>query len=236
MNRILLNYASGGRFRESQIKNSQSGLLAGFNVVYQMSDKEIDATFREKNNTILSSKRGAGYWLWKPYFINLLLRDMNENDILFYADAGSVFVRELQPLFDKILSDVNGVGCFSMAGGHLEKLWTKRDVITYMEADKFADTPQRQASFMMFRGTDYAKKFAAKYLDLCCNYTLISDDQNIHGWNEPDFQEHRHDQSIWSLLTKIHGIHTISEPTQWGQQHGESKPEDQFLVHTRDPK
>ena len=236
MKRILLNYASGGKFRESQIKNSQTGLMAGFNVVYQMSDKEIDSDFRAKNNRILSSKRGAGYWLWKPYFITRLLKDMTENDILFYADSGSVFIKDVQPLFDKITADKNGVGCFSMAGGHLENLWTKRDLITHLDAGKFAETPQRQASFMMFRGTEYAKQFAAEYLNLCCDYNLISDEPNVHGWEEAGFQGHRHDQSIWSLLTKVRGVDTIAEPSQWGQQHGESKPEDQFIFHTRDPK
>ena len=236
MKRILLNYASGGKFRESQIKNSQTGLMAGFNVVYQMSDKNIDTDFRAKNNQILSSKRGVGYWIWKSYFITRLLKDMTEDDILFYADSGSVFIKDVQPLFDKIAADKNGIGCFSMAGGHIEKQWTKRDLITHLDAEKFAETPQRQASFMMFRGTEYAKKFAAEFLSLCCDYHLISDEPNADGWEEAGFQEHRWDQSIWSLLTKVWGVDTMAEPSQWGQQYGESKPEDQFIFHTRDPK
>ena len=37
---------------------------------------------------ILANKRGYGYWLWKPYLIMKTLEQMNDNDILVYADCG----------------------------------------------------------------------------------------------------------------------------------------------------
>jgi hypothetical protein len=88
--KILLNYADG-KFLQSQLKNSHSGLPAGFNVIYQMSRAEIDPEFMTRNQGILTQQRGAGYWLWKAYFIHQLLLRMTEQDILFYADAGSFF-------------------------------------------------------------------------------------------------------------------------------------------------
>lgn len=235
MKRILLNYASGDKFRQSQVKNSQTGLMVGFNIVYQMSDRNIDPVFYRQNKQILSVKRGAGYWLWKPYFIKTILSDLNKDDILFYADSGSFFVKDVCPLFEKIMSDEKGVGCFSMAGGHIEKQWTKRDTIRLVASDEHGETPQRLASFMMFRGTEYAKEIANKYLNHCCDYHTVSDDPNHDGWLEPQFKEHRHDQSVWSLLTKQNGVATMPEPTQWGQHHRESKPEDQYIFHSRDP-
>lgn len=236
--KILLNYADGGKFLQSQLLNSQSGLAAGFNTVYHMNRNEIDAEFLKKNEEILSEKRGVGYWLWKPYFINKILQTMEESDILFYADAGSVFVRRMEPVFEAVISDPKGVVAFKLAGGHIEKRYTKRDVFKHMNLDHvdYTDTPQRMASFMCFRGTEYAKSIAKDYLDLCCDPHLLTDTPNKDGWIEQDFVEHRHDQSIWSLLTKKHNVTILSDPTQWGVQQAENSQEEQYIIHTRDPR
>lgn len=234
--KILLNYADG-KFAQSQVKNSQSGLLAGFNVIYQMSRNEIDPAFQLKNAGTLSQKRGAGYWLWKAYFINQILPRMTELDVLFYSDSGSIFARRVDPLFEAALNDPQGVLCFELAGRHLERLWTKRDVFLHMglDATEYKDTPQRMASFMVFRGTSFAKDLAREFLDLAQIPHLLTDTPNSDQWEEPGFKEHRHDQSLWSLLTKLKKVTTLPDPTQWGQFHKESAPTDQYLLHTRDP-
>ncbi len=233
--KILLNYADG-KFLESQFKNSQTGLAAGFNVVYQMNRSEIGEDFIQSNLQIMSSKRGVGYWLWKSYFINRILAGMGEHDILFYADSGSVFVRRVEPLFNAVMADPKGVIGFRLAGSHLEKHYTRRDVLNFMgmNISEHTDSPQRMASFMCFRGTDAAKQIASEYLSLCCNPKLIMDGPNDDGWKEPGFVDHRHDQSIWSLLTKKHGITILPDPTQWGLHHKETIEADVFINHTRD--
>ena len=205
--RILLNYASG-KFLESQFKNSQSGLAAGFNVVYQMSDAEIDSDFYENNKIILSQKRGAGYWLWKAYFVNKLIQTLSETDILFYSDSGSIFIKKMDSIFEHIQNDHRGVIAFRMAGEHIEKLWTKRDLFTHMKLNefKYTDTPQRMASFMAFRGTKFAKNLSEEYLNLATNEHLITDEPNRDGWAEVGFHDHRHDQSIW---------HTCGRRRKW---------------------
>ncbi len=233
--KILLNYADG-KFLESQLKNSQSGLAAGFNVVHQMSRSEIDSEFAVRHDGILSQKRGAGYWLWKSYFINKILHNMDKNDILFYSDSGSVFVRRVEPIFQAVMNDPKGIIGFALAGGHLEKYYTKRDLFNHMgiNTTEYTDTPQRMASFMCFRKTPESLAIALEYSELVSNPHLITDTPNKDGWVEPGFMDHRHDQSIWSLLTKKHGITILPDPTQWGVQHGENTAEHQYLSHTRD--
>lgn len=234
--KILLNYADG-RFLQSQFKNSQTGLAAGFNVVYQMSKADIDPVFAKENESILSQKRGAGYWLWKPYFINRIISGMTESDVLFYADSGSFFIKSVHGIFESLHQDRNGVLCFNLSGKHIEKFWTKRDVFKKLglTSSEFTDTPQRMASFMVFKGTEYAKNLVREYLTLCCDSDLILDSANSDGWVEPGFKDHRHDQSIWSLLTKKYGITMLHDPTQWGVQQGENTEVDQYIFHTRDP-
>ena len=235
--KVLLNYADG-KFLQSQLTNSQSGLAAGFNVVYQMSRSDIDIDFYNKHKAILDQKRGVGYWLWKPYFINRLLSVMTENDVLFYADSGSYFVRRMEPVFTAVCNDARGVIGFQLAGGHIEKQYTKRDLFLHMglNESEYTDTPQRMASFMCFRGTEFAKEIANKYLELCCVSHLITDSENRDGWVESGFVDHRHDQSVWSLLTKKHNITILPDPTQWGVHHQENSTDHQYLLHTRDPR
>jgi len=235
--KILLNYADG-KFLESQFKNSQSGLAAGFNVVYQMNRSEISPVFIEQNQEIMSQKRGAGYWLWKPYFIHSILFNMTKDDVLFYADSGSVFVRRMDGIFKAVMDDPKGIVGFTLAGGHLEKHYTKRDLFIHMDMNKpeYTDTPQRMASFMCFRRTPESVAIAWEYLKLSCTPHLVMDAPNADGWIEPGFVDHRHDQSIWSLLTKKHGITILPDPTQWGVQHGENTEEHQYIFHTRDPR
>ena len=161
---------------------------------------------------------------------------INEDDILFYADSGSVFIRNMEPIFKSILNDRSGVVAFNMSGGHLEKYWTKRDVFrtTDTDSDVYKNTPQRMASFIGVRGTAFGKSFIREYLRLCCNPHLITDTPNTDGWVEPEYQDNRHDQSIWSVLTKKHEIATLPDPTQWGLHHKETTEADMFINHTRD--
>ena len=42
--------------------------------------------------------RGAGYWIWKSYIIRKTLEEINDGDILIYADGGSVYVNDISAL------------------------------------------------------------------------------------------------------------------------------------------
>lgn len=233
--KILLNYADG-KFLESQLKNSQSGLAAGFNVVYQMNRTEISPLFIEQNIEIMSQKRGVGYWLWKSYFISKILERMDKDDILFYSDSGSVFVRRMDGIFNAVMNDPKGIIGFALSGGHLEKYYTKRDLLLHMgmNTPDYTDTPQRMASFMCFRKTPESVAVVSEYFAMSCDPHLVMDSPNSDGWVEPGFVDHRHDQSIWSLLTKKHNITILPDPTQWGVHHGENTEEHQYIFHTRD--
>jgi len=56
----------------------------------QISDNSPDFVNRNKN--ILQRKRGAGYWLWKPYIICQELYLARDGDIIVYSDASVDFV------------------------------------------------------------------------------------------------------------------------------------------------
>lgn len=232
--RILLNYANNG-FYESQTKNSQCGLMAGFNIVYQMRRENIDSQFYENNKEILDCPRGAGYWIWKYYFQDRILSTMTEHDILMYADSGSNFIRNTEPLFDAVRKDKKGIIAFMIPDRpdyHMERKWTKREVFSYFGVDDLPiekqncikNTPQIQATFRIMRGTEFAKQFTKKCLEHACIKHLVDDTLSVV--QEEGFMEHRHDQSVWSLMCKLNDVTCMDDISQWGHRwrsmHGKS--------------
>ena len=73
-----------------------------FTDIHVFSTKDIDSNFYNEHIEILTQQRGAGYWLWKPYFINKVLTNVNDGDIVFYVDAGNIFLYDPSFIYKKI--------------------------------------------------------------------------------------------------------------------------------------
>lgn len=107
----------------------------------------------------------------------------------------------------------------TFADGHPERKYTKRDVLLALGADHPAitDSPQRLGGFSLWKNTPVARAFAAEWLRLARDKQLLTDADNVRGLpNYPEFLAHRHDQSIFSVLAKKHGLPAYRDPSQWG--------------------
>ena len=60
-----------------------------FDEFISLGPDDLNEDFKIKFSDILLSKRGGGYWIWKHEIVSRLLNDINNNDIVFYCDAGS---------------------------------------------------------------------------------------------------------------------------------------------------
>ena len=231
----LINYAAGA-FEESRLQNSISGLKAGFDSVIQYSPQDIDSIFFEKNKEILTQKRGAGYWLWKPYFIFQTLKNVKEGDVVFYSDSGAEFVKSVEPLLD-LIQEKEVVG-FKMSGQHKEKQYTRKAVVAsfgFIHPEQIASSNQDMASFIGVKKTSHTGKkdhVIGTWLDRCQVPDLIMDQPRSSDEFE-EFIDHRHDQSLWSLVSKLRNVHKAPDPSQWGINSGESLEEDFFINHHR---
>ena len=214
--KVLVNFATA-RFFEAQQLNAATGLnVGGFDRVISYSPHDIDQDFRIRNRAVLRSWTGAGYWLWKPYFIKRALSLLNEGEFLFYCDSGSHFIAHIDPLIELVLRTGQQLLPFELQ--LLERSYTKRDAFILMECDlpRFFDTRQRLASFILLRKSPFAVAFVDEFLELAQDPRLITNSKNRLGPDYPDFVAHRHDQSIFSLLTKRHGLIAYRDPSQWG--------------------
>ena len=235
--KVLLNYASRN-YIPSQKKNTGTGLeVGGFDSAISYGPSDLPKEFRQRNRHILRQRRGNGFWLWKFYFIHKSLEQLDDGDFLFYCDSGSVFMAPIDPLIELSRSLKQDIIPFEH--DTIESHYTKRDAFKIMKADTpaYRDTFQRMSGFMLIRKSKFSQDFMHEILALGQDERLITDLKNqLKFPNYPGFIEHRHDQSIWSLMTKKHGLKAFRDPSQYGNQFISSRadsPYDQLIKLTR---
>ena len=235
MKKIHINYANK-KYYEAQKKNSQTAKSVGNinnSISYSVSD--IDKEFYQKNKHILDQSRGAGYWLWKPYFIVKTLSEMNDGDALFYTDSGSHFISSADPVIDVCKNTKENILLFTLEDFHTHNKWTKRDCFHYMNLDSepYLNIHQILASFVVCIKTKDNIDFFNEWLMYAQDSRILTDAPNTCGLpNYPEFKDHRHDQSILSLLGRKYNIDTIEDISQWGNDRRENG-NIQIMEHTR---
>jgi len=171
---------------------------------------DIDCDFLKKNDNILSLSRGGGYWLWKPYIINNVLSTINENDIVFYLDSKYYFTEKFEDLFMEhmknndllIWKNKPNEAIFHM------KNWCKMEVIMkYDLYDKVFNENVEDcwAGALIIKKTNNTMKYMKEWLDMSCIYENITDSPSVIN-NDSQFREHRHDQSLLSVIVHKYNI------------------------------
>jgi len=214
--KILINYANDA-FKESQKKNTKTGLgIGNFDRAIEYSPKDIGEKFYKKNKHILNQVRGAGYWLWKPYVIlkTLMRKDVKSGDFIFYADSGSHFIDKIDHIINSTKKYKQDVIPFTNREAEIEKTRTKRDAFILMGLDskEYANTQQNGPGFILLRKSPSAIKFFKEFLKFAQDERIITDKPSTLGKDYPGFIENRHDQSIFSLLTKKYKLRVFRHP------------------------
>ena len=211
---VLVNYATPN-FAARRYLNSVSGLrVGGFDKVVEYSPADLDPAFRRRNAHILRHDRGGGYWVWKPWIIEKTLKRLRKDDFMFYVDAGSFFVASIEPLVELMRRTDQDVIAFTCKW-QVERMWTKRDAFVLMNCDsaRFTDTWQVESGYSLWRRSRFSLALAAEWSSLVQDESLVTDAPSRCGTEEyPEFREHRHDQSVWSLLCKKHGVALHRQP------------------------
>jgi hypothetical protein len=212
----LLSYATD-RWVNSQRLLGETGRQHGADIIRSCGPGDLPADFLQRNAHILAQKRGAGYWLWKPYLILNELRGSAADDFVVYSDSGIAIIADLAPLLAHC-RDEGGILLFAVHGQPNFK-WTKRDCFALLGCDerKFWECDQYLGSFSVFQRSERALEFVESWLAAAQDERLITDRPNTCGLPNLDgFVDHRHDQSILSLLAAKRGIAAFRDPTQWG--------------------
>ena len=184
---------------------------------YTESNLQQDTEFWNKHAQFIQHcPRGYGYWIWKSYLILKELEKMNDGDILMYIDAGCEMNMEGKPRLyeyvDLLDQDSNQYGVISFELTHLEYKFTKHAVFEYFQvSDTVKNTNMHMATVIILKKTDHSMKLIHEWYDTMCKYELVDD--RLSPPEHPEFNSHRHDQSIFSVLRKIHGSIVIPDET-----------------------
>ncbi|QPC93437.1 hypothetical protein [Mesorhizobium sp. INR15] len=168
--------------------------------------------------SIMSAPRGAGYWLWKPFIILDMMDKVPDGTPILYTDAALTFIADPAPMI--ALTERHPVCLFVMTDIMRQGKWTKRDCFIEMDADteEFWALPQLAAGVQLYRTGPQARHFVSLLAQAMASEARLTDMPNIHGLpNLPDFVDHRHDQSVLTILAKQQGAALFRDPSQFGE-------------------
>jgi hypothetical protein len=149
--------------------------------------------------------KGYGYYLWKPFLIWKTLMEIDEGDVLLYADVGCELHVGGKPRLLEYLqmqqADVHKN--FFFDGLYELKDWTKKDTILFFGAEDLASSRALDVvpGLLLTTSNSHNRFFFKLWYDSCCEYHLVDDSPSVAP-NETYFKDHRHDQSIFSILVR----------------------------------
>lgn len=180
---------------------------------------DIDNEFKSKNMNLFKYKKGAGYWIWKLYFLKKILTELNTNDILVYSDSGSsinILGRKRLLEYFEIMNDSESGNLRFQLSHCLEKYWTNKELFSYLNLkpeSQYGNTGQLIGGHMMFKKNDTTLKIINEFENLIKTDHLLITDEYTNKSQVEGFMAHRHDQSILSLLSKIYGSEILRDET-----------------------
>lgn len=199
-------------------------------ITYNENDlRNITEFWNVHHGWINSNKRGYGYWIWKSYLTKYVMETlMEDDDILVYCDAGcNMNIHGKTRLLEYIdIVKISDYGILSFSLKHLEKSWTKMDLFHHLNAteDVYMNSEQILSGIYIIRKCQHTIYLVDLWYETSCNYHLLDDSRSISK-NDESFQEHRHDQSILSLILKIYGTEILEDETfYWNWNDGYFSP------------
>ena len=197
------------RFRSSRERLREEALATGwFRHVEAYSPERIPDFVAAHRAFFKANERGGGYWVWKPEVIRRTLLTMQEGELLVYLDAGSTIDPDcgwrVAEYLELLTNEPTGVVGFQLH--HVEESWTKADLAAYLRAlsnSAIMTSGQILATCVLIRNCRSSRELVQRWLETATvdNYRFV-DDSPSRLPDAPSFQEHRHDQSILSLLLK----------------------------------
>jgi hypothetical protein len=215
----LVTFAGGGIHWDSAARRLCMEASGGrvFDSITRVTPRDLagDADWSSQHAEFARlNDRGYGYWLWKPFLIRKFLRELANDDVLLYLDAGCDLNLRGETTKTRLLgyqARALDEELLAFTTPHPVINWTKRDSLEYfgMDASSAASLHQHEACALLFSARDKSRGlveewYAASTLD---GYRLL-DDSPSKAEESPEFIEHRHDQALLSCL-----LHSTGHPS-----------------------
>ena len=159
--------------------------------------------------------RGFGYWCWKPQILLQTIQKAEEGDLILYCDAGCEInaggSETLEAYFNDAEKSDDGFAVFQLEALHsdpdqfIEERWTKEDLFVHFgvsPSDPIRTSNQIVSGVFLFRVGKETSELIGEWLKTYYTDFDLATDKPSKIKNLGKFSEHRHDQSIFSLLIK----------------------------------
>ena len=184
----------------------------GYDDLNQDRKNQIEFFFKNKQ------KRLFGYACWKADIISSFMKQIPENAILQYSDIGCHFnINGLNRLKEYIgLCEKNNLLAFQYKRPdfgttnnikfqiYKEYQYTKNDLFKYLDIkndSEIFNNEQLWSGTIFFKKNTFSQEILDEWSEISFKKNLI-DDSESNSKNHENFIEHRHDQSIFSLICK----------------------------------
>jgi hypothetical protein len=190
-----------------------------FDTVTAYGPEDLDSEFKLKFKNVLNKPRGGGYWIWKCHIIKKKLDEIDDDDILIYLDAGCSIntggESRLREYIEMLNNSDAGVISFQMS--HIEKTWTTKEIFTYFDLEpdgEIANGGQIIGGIrIMKKNKNLINLIHLETKALHDNPLLFTDHYNKN--QESYFKDNRHEQSIFSVIRKMHNPILLNDETWW---------------------
>jgi hypothetical protein len=176
-----------------------------FDHVSLVSENELRTLLSDQDlNFIETHSTGYGYWIWKPYLILHTFATNRDIDIVVYLDSGCQlnWKKKATIRYRNYITLVRDQGFLAFQLPNIERFWTDANLLRELNIDEsVSDSGQIAGGVLMFRrdiGVNLCQKWLQLMQESDHKYLLGSVPSELDG----RLVQHRHDQSILSLIVK----------------------------------
>jgi len=193
----------------------EANISGEFDYVFGLDDKWLKSwnygTYRAMRQIQgLHGRRGHGYWVWKSSVLvwaDLLF----PNHQIVYVDAGSRFnfySKSMQSELSSWLQNATLHGGLAWQLARFqEKFWTKRELVDLLKpSPEILNSGQIQSGFIVLPPSKARRGFLQQWQAISQSSNLFFLTDELREEQILGFVEHRHDQSIFSLLWKMYEL------------------------------
>lgn len=215
----------------------QAEQMQFFDEIETITENELGTDFREANSQYLCrGVRGYGYWIWKPYIIHRALEELQSGDQLYYVDAGCHFNpagrKRLMEYVEILENSSFGMTAFQLGRGCSDRKFTKMDVLLHLGVESntdVLDSGQFCATHVFLIKNERSVAFVQRWLEEVLTIHHVDDSPSLAA-NDASFVEHRHDQSIFSIMCKLNNVAALPGSETWPKRKGDWKSLSAFPI------
>ena len=219
------------RFKKSRSRIQKEAEATGLFDCTLIETEEIcnEEPFKSVCEKYKTCGRGFYWYMWKPYIIFKILKCLKNGDILFYCDAGMKIydspniIEKFKNLFE-LVQDKNkcptGIATFITTGPPAQRkeyMYNMVHVFDHFSVgndESITHTQQVQAGVHTILKCDKSIKIIEEWFELTkTNPEFFIGDKRFCKFDKTvqfeGFRDHRHDQSVWSILCKLNNVNIL---------------------------